>query len=126
MASTTTADSGKDNQPPQANARKRGYTDIFTATGPPLKQVKTDPLVGHGRHFGRTVSTFCRVQTLIKNGLSRTVQLELGRLSEADLSLSEKKEHDVYCQLLASSPNLEERLCIGSEQEIYYIAEMVQ
>ena len=28
-----------------------------------------DPLVHHGRHFGRTVHAFCNVQTLITNGL---------------------------------------------------------
>ena len=47
---------------------------------------RTDPLVGHGRHFGRTIRMFCRVQPLIKNGLARTMQLELGRLSKEELS----------------------------------------
>ena len=28
-----------------------------------------DPLVHHGRHFGRAVHAFCNVQTLIANGL---------------------------------------------------------
>ena len=28
-----------------------------------------DPLVHHGRHFGRAVHAFCNVQTLILNGL---------------------------------------------------------
>lgn len=28
-----------------------------------------DPLVHHGRHFGRAVHTFCNIQTLITNGL---------------------------------------------------------
>lgn len=46
---------------------------------------RTDPLVGHGRHFGRTIRTFCRIHTLISNGVSRTMQLELGRLGEDDL-----------------------------------------
>ena len=47
---------------------------------------RTDPLVGHGRHFGRTIRTFCRVHTLITNGLSRAMQLELGRVTEEDFS----------------------------------------
>jgi hypothetical protein len=29
----------------------------------------TDPLVHHGRHFGRTVHAMCNVQALITNGL---------------------------------------------------------
>ena len=28
-----------------------------------------DPLVHHGRHFGRAVHAFCNVQTLLLNGL---------------------------------------------------------
>ena len=28
-----------------------------------------DPLVHHGRHFGRAIHAFCNVQTLILNGL---------------------------------------------------------
>lgn len=52
----------------------------------PILRIRTDPLVGHGRHFGRTIRTFCRIHTLITNGLSRNMQLELGRLTEEDLS----------------------------------------
>ena len=33
-----------------------------------------DPLVHHGRHFGRTVHALCAVNTLIKNG---KVQMEM-------------------------------------------------
>jgi hypothetical protein len=29
----------------------------------------TDPLVHHGRHFGRTVHALCRVHTLLANGI---------------------------------------------------------
>ena len=47
---------------------------------------KADPLVGHGRHFGRTIRTFCRINTLITNGLTRTMQLELDRITEEDLT----------------------------------------
>jgi hypothetical protein len=46
---------------------------------------RTDPLVHHGRHFGRTVRAFCRVQSLIKLGLSIAVQLDLDEAEEATL-----------------------------------------
>lgn len=38
----------------------------------PLTVCRTtqDPLVHHGRHFGRAVHAFCNVQTLITNGLA--------------------------------------------------------
>ncbi|KAH6911622.1 hypothetical protein BKA70DRAFT_1099039, partial [Coprinopsis sp. MPI-PUGE-AT-0042] len=87
---------------------------------------RTDPLVHHGRHFGRTIQAFCQVQTLIKNGLSRSIQLRFGRLTEEDLTQSEKMEHAIYERLLGLSPGLEERLCNGSEQDIFHIAELIQ
>lgn len=59
----------------------RTYTDHFHSLSS-----RTDPLVGQGRHFGRTIRTFCRVHTLITNGLARTMHIELGRMTEEDLS----------------------------------------
>ena len=35
----------------------------------------SDPLVGHGRHFGRTVHALCNVNALITNGLLRLGEL---------------------------------------------------
>lgn len=46
---------------------------------------RTDPLVHHGRHFGRTIQAFCQVQLLLKQGLARSILLELGRVKEDDL-----------------------------------------
>jgi len=37
----------------------------------------SDPLVSHGRHFGRTIHALCNIQTLLTNGL-----LRLGELAE--------------------------------------------
>jgi hypothetical protein len=37
----------------------------------------TDPLVHHGRHFGRTVHALCTVNALIVNGM-----LRMGELAE--------------------------------------------
>ncbi|TFK17107.1 hypothetical protein FA15DRAFT_683610 [Coprinopsis marcescibilis] len=88
-------------------------------------RAKTDPLVHHGRHFGRTIQAFCRVQSLVQNGLTVTIQIELGRTSEDQLNIGERREYEIYKQLLGLSPMLEERLCTGSPQEIYYISEMI-
>jgi hypothetical protein len=38
---------------------------------------RSDPLVSHGRHFGRAVHALCNVQALLTNGL-----LRLGELAE--------------------------------------------
>ncbi|KAH6907818.1 hypothetical protein BKA70DRAFT_1104343, partial [Coprinopsis sp. MPI-PUGE-AT-0042] len=85
-----------------------------------------DPLVHHGRHFGRTIQAFCRVQTLIKNGLSRSIQMTFGRLDEDQLTTAERREHAIYEELLKLSPGLEKRLCNGSDQDIFHVAELIQ
>ena len=45
----------------------------------------TDPLVHHGRHFGRTLHAFCRVHTLLTNGILHEVELA-DQLSEESFS----------------------------------------
>ncbi|KAJ3525405.1 hypothetical protein NMY22_g10591 [Coprinellus aureogranulatus] len=99
-------------------------TPHATMWAPIRKQIRTDPLVGHGRHFGRTIRTFYRMHTLLTNGLSRSMQLELGRIMEEDLSPSELSEYHIYGELLKLSPGLEERLNTGSEQDLHYVADM--
>ncbi|KAF6751825.1 hypothetical protein DFP72DRAFT_815914, partial [Ephemerocybe angulata] len=85
----------------------------------------SDPLIHYGRHFGRTVRTFCRIQGLIKVGLAQSVELELGRTTKEDLSASERTEHELYRQLLKMIPGLEEKLCNGGEHDLFYIAETI-
>ncbi|KAH6894784.1 hypothetical protein BKA70DRAFT_1117381 [Coprinopsis sp. MPI-PUGE-AT-0042] len=94
--------------------------------GPRKRPCRTDPLVHHGRHFGRTIQAFCRVQTLIKNGLLRSVEFTLGNAEEEELTPQERREYAIYQELLKLSPGLEKRLCNGSEQDIFYVAELVQ
>lgn len=50
-----------------------------------LTRCRTDPMVHHGRHFGRTIQAFCQVHLLLKQGLARTIQLELGGATVEDL-----------------------------------------
>ncbi|KAF6742416.1 hypothetical protein DFP72DRAFT_830527 [Ephemerocybe angulata] len=86
---------------------------------------RTDPLIHYGRHFGRTIRTFYRIQPLIKNGITRNMQLETDRITEADLSPSELSEHKIYLQLLGLSPGLEERLSSGEDHDAFYVADMI-
>ncbi|KAH6909687.1 hypothetical protein BKA70DRAFT_1102440, partial [Coprinopsis sp. MPI-PUGE-AT-0042] len=88
-------------------------------------RARTDPLVHHGRHFGRTICAFCRVQALIRDGISIAVQLDLEGLPEESLTKEECRKYQIYKQLLALSPKLEECLYNGSEQDVYHIAAMV-
>ncbi|KAJ3529763.1 hypothetical protein NMY22_g8865 [Coprinellus aureogranulatus] len=135
-ASSTSSSSDEDSSdsdeyPPKkrpktrTRGRKRPSEDSTHHWAPLQKQLRTDPLVGHGRHFGRTIRTFCRVQTLISSGLATTMQLELDRISESDLSRSELLYLKLYRELLALSPGLEERLNTTSEQDMIYVANMI-
>lgn len=100
---------------------------------------KTDPLIHHGRHFGRTVHALTNITALLNNGL-----LYLSELSEqpdetfsheyvASLTLRclihiltrEQREHRVFQLLLQMIPGLEERLVEGSEENVLHIAELV-
>ncbi|KAF6744217.1 hypothetical protein DFP72DRAFT_993460 [Ephemerocybe angulata] len=116
----------KENQ----NIRSSGSSGKRKATRPPFedfskefKQRRTDPLVHYGRHFGRSIRTFCRMQPLLRNCLGRTMQLE--RLPLTTLSCSEIREQAVYDNLLEMVPGLEEKLNTGSEEEVFYVAEML-
>ncbi|KAH6871076.1 hypothetical protein BKA70DRAFT_1131287 [Coprinopsis sp. MPI-PUGE-AT-0042] len=121
---------------PEAAARKRqrldedggesGESESALGLGPRKRQFVTDPLVHHGRHFGRTIQAFCRVQTLIKNGLARKIEMVFNHLSEEQLTPVEQREHAIYEQLLKLVPGLEKRLCNGSDQDVFYVAELIQ
>ncbi|KAH6885164.1 hypothetical protein BKA70DRAFT_1377492 [Coprinopsis sp. MPI-PUGE-AT-0042] len=113
--------------PRPANCQLTAAQDSSEALklGPRKRPCRTDPLVHHGRHFGRTIQAFCQVHLLLKQGLTRTIQLELGRIAEDDLTDSERQEHRIYTALLGLSPTLEERLCTGSEQELFHIADLI-
>ncbi|KAH6868958.1 hypothetical protein BKA70DRAFT_1452313 [Coprinopsis sp. MPI-PUGE-AT-0042] len=109
--------------------RKRKATELSSSDlyslGPKKRPARTDPLVHHGRHFGHTVRAFCRIHSLIKLSLSIAVQLDLEEMEEQSLQEDEFKEYLIYKQLLALSPKLEEHLFTGSEEEIYYIGDMI-
>jgi hypothetical protein len=46
----------------------------------------SDPLVHHGRHFGRTVYAMCNVRSLIRNTLLRLEESDGGEVSEESLT----------------------------------------
>ncbi|KJA26299.1 hypothetical protein HYPSUDRAFT_132935 [Hypholoma sublateritium FD-334 SS-4] len=89
--------------------------------GPRKKARTTDPLVHHGRHFGRSIHALCNLHALINNGIIR-----LGERAD-DPEEEEQREHKVFCALLKSVPGLEERLMgASSEEDVQSIAAMLQ
>ncbi|KAG1849815.1 hypothetical protein C8R48DRAFT_613879 [Suillus tomentosus] len=89
----------------------------------PLFSLKSDPLVSHGRHFGRTVFALCNYPSLLTNGILRLEQLEDATLE--DFCAEERREHKVFPKLLDSFPGLLERLKEGSEEEVLHVGELI-
>ncbi|KAG0697117.1 hypothetical protein DFH29DRAFT_984409 [Suillus ampliporus] len=100
---------------------KRGSSAL--QMGPQKKASSSDPLVSHGRHFGRTVFALCNYPSLLTNGILRLELLEDTPLEE--FSAEERREHRVFEQLLDSYPGLLERLKDGSEEEMLHVGELI-
>ncbi|KAG1759840.1 hypothetical protein EDD22DRAFT_122171 [Suillus occidentalis] len=91
--------------------------------GPRKKASSSDPLVSHGRHFGRTMFALCNYPSLLTNGILRLEQMEDTPLE--DFPAEERREHRVFEQLLESYPGLLDRLRDGSEEEILQVGELI-
>ncbi|KAG2737704.1 hypothetical protein P692DRAFT_20883308 [Suillus brevipes Sb2] len=102
-------------------SRKRGSSAL--QLGPRKKAMKSDPLVSHGRHFGRTVFALCNYPSLLVNGILRLEQLEDASIE--DFSAEERREHLVFTKLLDSYPGLLDRLREGSEEEVLHVGELI-
>ncbi|KAG2757845.1 hypothetical protein P692DRAFT_201858825 [Suillus brevipes Sb2] len=89
----------------------------------PSPSSSSDPLVSHGRHFGRTVFVLCNYPSLLTNGVLRLELLEDTPLEE--FSAEEQREHRVFEQLIDSYPGLLEWLKDGSEEEILHVGELI-
>ncbi|KAH6897814.1 hypothetical protein BKA70DRAFT_1116106 [Coprinopsis sp. MPI-PUGE-AT-0042] len=100
--------------------------------GPRKQGAVTDPLVHHGRHFGRTVYAFVNIYALIINGLvQETDEGEEEAPEEPHQTCSPflaraRREARVYQKLLRMVPSLHQRLLDASEEEVIAIAAMIQ
>jgi hypothetical protein len=76
----------------------------------PLYSCLANPLVHHGRHFGRTIHALCSVSALLTNGL-----LRVGELAEEP---DEAFTYEFVSSTLQSSvPNLTAHNCLLSQAE---------
>ncbi|KAJ3534367.1 hypothetical protein NMY22_g6959 [Coprinellus aureogranulatus] len=89
--------------------------------GPRKKpNLQTDPLVHHGRHFGRTVFAFANMHALLISGLGADED-------SPPETQQEQRELRVFKKLLSMIPGFEDRLMTTeSEEEIMAIASMLQ
>ncbi|KAH6893897.1 hypothetical protein BKA70DRAFT_1118179 [Coprinopsis sp. MPI-PUGE-AT-0042] len=90
--------------------------------GPRKRGSPTDPLVHHGRHFGRSIYAFVNIYALIINGLAAE------QADEDDIpdEPQARREVRVYQKLLKMVPSLHERLVEASEEEVMAVSAMVR
>ncbi|KAI0055207.1 hypothetical protein BV25DRAFT_1873190 [Artomyces pyxidatus] len=107
-----------------ATASTPGEQPSALVLGPRKEACHSDPLVHHGRHFGRTVHAMTNFKALITKGLLRMG--ELADEPEDSFSAEERREHAIFNTLLQSIPGLEDRLMNGSAEEVAIISELLQ
>ncbi|KAJ3507400.1 hypothetical protein NMY22_g16943 [Coprinellus aureogranulatus] len=119
---------GNSNEAQQGQKRPRQEieSDVFIL-GPRRKVGKADRLVSYGRHFGRTVRTFCNLHVLIKEGVSREEQMITNSVEMEDLKEQERREHTLFRELLKVCPFLGERLfdMDRTVDDLIYAADML-
>ncbi|KAJ2922523.1 hypothetical protein H1R20_g14572, partial [Candolleomyces eurysporus] len=95
--------------------------------GPTKKFARTDPLVHYGRHIGRTIRMFCRFEALLASGVNLETAIKAGRLTLDDLGEEDRKEYEIFHELLRLVPDLEERVWNkdANSNDILYIATML-
>ncbi|KAJ3523461.1 hypothetical protein NMY22_g11433 [Coprinellus aureogranulatus] len=86
---------------------------------PRKKPEVSDPLVHHGRHFGRAVYAFANVHALLLAGLA-------ARDGEVPPTAEERRERRVYVKLVDMVPSLEDLLHISTPDKVSAIATMIQ
>ncbi|KAG1738830.1 uncharacterized protein EDB91DRAFT_1237634 [Suillus paluster] len=95
-----------------SESRKRGSSAL--QLGPRKRayyfSLKSDPLVSHGRHFGRTVFALCNYPSLLTNGILRLEQLE-------EASIEDFPAESTFSQGVLRA--------LGSEEELFHIGELI-
>ncbi|KIM86989.1 hypothetical protein PILCRDRAFT_4229 [Piloderma croceum F 1598] len=100
------------------------HRDDALHLGPRKKACISDPLIGHGRHFCRTVHALCNIKTLLTNGILRIGE----QADEPDevFTAEQRREHRVFTVLLQMVPNLEARLMEGVDDDVVIAADLIQ
>ncbi|KAG1896427.1 uncharacterized protein F5891DRAFT_1130266 [Suillus fuscotomentosus] len=99
-----------------AGGSSRKHSGSALYMGPRKKATSSNPLVLHGRHFGRTVFALCNYPALLTSGILR--------LQELQDSPIEDYPAEVFMELIDSYPGLLERLTNGDEEDVIHIGEL--
>ncbi|KAG6914628.1 hypothetical protein DXG01_016213 [Tephrocybe rancida] len=93
--------------------------------GPRKKASFQDPLIGFGRHFGRTVHALCRIHAVINNGLILEAEL-IDAGSEELMPFDKRFELDVFRKILSLTPSMADRIYGASDEELLNVADLLQ
>ncbi|KAG1851802.1 hypothetical protein C8R48DRAFT_749959 [Suillus tomentosus] len=114
---------GNDENAPSLDEASRKCSGSALHMGPRKKATSSNPLVLHGRHFGRTVFALCNYPALLTAGILRLEELQDSPLE--DFPADVRREHRVFIELLDSYPGLMDCLTNGEEEDIIYVGEML-
>ncbi|KAG1759390.1 hypothetical protein EDD22DRAFT_981039 [Suillus occidentalis] len=90
-----------------------------------MVRVSSNPLILHGRHFGRTVFALCNYPALLTSGILRLEESESQDSLIEDYPADIRQEHRVFMELLDSYPGLLDRLTSGEEEDVLHIGELL-
>ncbi|KAG2737560.1 hypothetical protein P692DRAFT_20761451 [Suillus brevipes Sb2] len=113
--------SDNENHPSPESSRKRSGSALHP--GPRKKMTSSNPLVLHGRHFGRTVFALCNYPALLTAGILRLEELQDSSIE--DYPADVRQEHKVFTELIDSYPGLLDRLTNGEEEDIIHVGELM-
>ncbi|KAG1864036.1 hypothetical protein C8R48DRAFT_747935 [Suillus tomentosus] len=103
------------------SSRKRSGSAL--CLGPRKKAASSNPLVLHGRHFGRTVFALCNYPSLLTAGILRLEELQDSPIE--DYPADVRREHRVFMELIDSYPGLLDRLTNGEEEDVIHAGELL-
>ncbi|KAG1891645.1 uncharacterized protein F5891DRAFT_1131548 [Suillus fuscotomentosus] len=112
--------SDDENRPSVEPSRKRSGSAL--RSGPCKKATSSNPLVLHGRHFGRTVFAMCNYPALLTAGILRLEELRDSSIE--DYPADVRREHRVFVELIDSYPGLLDRLTNDEEEDIIHVGEL--
>ncbi|KAG1872154.1 hypothetical protein F4604DRAFT_1881018 [Suillus subluteus] len=112
--------SGDENYPAAESSRKRSSA---LHSGPRKKATSSNPLILHGRHFGRTVFALCNYPALLTAGILRLEELQDSPIE--DYPADVRREHRVFMELVESYPGLLDRLTNDEEEDIIHVGELM-
>ncbi|RDB18332.1 hypothetical protein Hypma_000416 [Hypsizygus marmoreus] len=124
MPAQTVSGEDENNAPELTAAAAHRPLENALQLGPRKKLCHSDPLIHHGRHFGRMVNALCNVFSLLTNGILRLVE----RCEEPDESFTadERREYRVFRSLILIVPGLEKRIMNCSQEELRLIMDLLQ